>query len=105
MYGRMNHQIGRTMIRVVTIGKELAAQIRVWPPCIYLQFLFILFFYILLFIEGFFFCIIMLFILCFRTLSGMGLKGQLSGDITGLTELHTLWVLNPHIEELYIFFF
>ncbi|KAK9213694.1 hypothetical protein WN944_005679 [Citrus x changshan-huyou] len=28
------------------------------------------------------------------TLSGMGLKGQLSGDITGLTELHTLDLSN-----------
>ena len=95
--GRIHHPIGWVRILVARDGKELGAQIHVWPPCKLSVWLSLSSFcwHVCLFmtIPNFG---IKLTLYHFRMLSTTGLTGPLSGDFELLSELQTLYVFYVH---------
>ena len=95
--GRIHHPTGWVRILVARDGKELGAQIHVWPPCKLSAWFSLSSFcwHVCLFmtIPNFG---IKLTLYHFRMLSSIGLTGSLSGDFVMLSELKTLYVFYAH---------
>ena len=111
IHGKIHHQAGISqMILVEHHGKESHATAQGWLHCEYCITVGVSLsqswmwasdaFCVLKFATTSLLVLITIYACDLRGLSTMGLKGKLSGDIGGLTELRSLWVPSHHFFSL-----